>query len=61
LQPQKFTYFMTTKLIILLVVGGLALGLLIWIFIRAIRYHQHNPNDTYWPYYGEWNNKSENN
>lgn len=52
---------MTTKLIILLVVGGLALGLLIWIFIRAIRYHQHNPNDTYWPYYGEWNSKSENN
>ena len=36
---------MTTKLIILLTIGLIVLGLLVWMIVRAIRYRRNHPNE----------------
>ncbi len=41
---------MTTKMIILLTVGALVLGTLVWQIVRAWRYRSTHPDETYWPY-----------
>ena len=51
---------MTTKLIVLLIVGGLVLGLLAWMIVRAWHYRRHHPEETYWPYYGNLKKENEN-
>ena len=48
---------MSTKLIILLIVGALALGTLVWMIVRAWRYRRNHPEETYWPYNGGLNAK----
>ena len=50
---------MTTKLIILLVLGLLVLGALVWLIVRAWRYRQAHPNEILWPYNGELNDGKE--
>ncbi|MCR5589449.1 MAG: hypothetical protein K6F72_07525 [Bacteroidales bacterium] len=41
---------MSTKLIILLSIGALVLGVLVWFIIKAWRYRRDHPNEVYWPY-----------
>ncbi len=41
---------MSLKLIFLIAVGGLALGLLVGLLVRAFRYRRNHPDETYWPY-----------
>ena len=37
---------MSTKLIILLIVGALALGILVWMLVRAWRYRRNHPEEN---------------
>ena len=41
---------MSTKLIILLSIGALVLGVLVWFIIKAWRYRRDHPDEVYWPY-----------
>lgn len=41
---------MTIKLMILIVLGGIVLGALVWLIIRAWRYRRDHPDEIYWPY-----------
>lgn len=41
---------MTTKLIILVVLGVVVLGVLAWQIVRAWRYHRDHPDEPLWPY-----------
>jgi hypothetical protein len=52
-KKQKINTDMTTKLIILLSLGGLVLGGLAWSIVRAWRYRSNHPEETYWPYSGD--------
>ncbi len=36
---------MTTKMIILLAIGLIVLGLLVWMIVRAWRYRKNHPDD----------------
>ena len=41
---------MNLKLILLLAVGVVAVGVLVWQLVRAWRYRRNHPDETYWPY-----------
>ena len=48
---------MTTKLIILIVVGLLVFGALLCIIVKAWRYRRNHPDEVYWPYNGPLHKK----
>lgn len=48
---------MTTKLIILIVVGLLVFGALLCIIVKAWRYRRNHPDEIYWPYNGPLHKK----
>ena len=48
---------MATKLIILIVLGVVVLGVLVWQLNRAWRYRKKHPDEIYWPYIKEMNDK----
>ena len=48
---------MTTKLIILIVVGILVFGALLCIIVKAWRYRRNHPDEVYWPYNGPLHKK----
>lgn len=48
---------MSTKLIVLLIIGALVLITLACILVRAWRYRRNHPEETYWPYNGGLNAK----
>ena len=50
---------MTTKLIILLVLGLLILSGIIWLVVKACRYSREHPDELLWPYDGELNERQE--
>lgn len=41
---------MTTKLIILIILGVVVLGGIAWCIVRAWRYRRDHPKEVYWPY-----------
>ncbi len=48
---------MTTKLIILIVVGLLVFGALVYVIVKAWRYRRNHPDEVYWPYNGPLHKK----
>ena len=46
--------------ITLIIVGVITVAGLTWTLVRAWRYRRDNPNEIYWPYSGELNNKEKN-
>ena len=48
---------MTTKLIIIIVVGLLVFGALLCIIVKAWRYRRNHPDEVYWPYNGPLHKK----
>lgn len=43
---------MTTKLIILIAIGFLIFGAVVFVIVKACRYRRNHPDEIYWPYNG---------